>query len=152
LIERHKLAGRSVLPKRLLNALYAASGGRCYIDFTTYEKPYLQIDHRVPYAVAGEPASPNDQAAFMLLCGSCQRKKSWSCEHCPNWAAREAATCKSCYWASPEHYSHMATEQIRRVELTFKGESQVELADRLKGDAEQRGVSVADLIKQKLSG
>lgn len=151
-VERHKFAGRSVLPKKLLNALYLASGGRCYNCSEPYEKQYLQIDHRVPYGVAGEPASVSDQSAFMLLCGPCQRKKSRSCERCPNWKTREAGVCGGCYWAAPEDYSHMATEQVRRVELTFRGRSEVELADRLKRNAEQRKVTVADLIKQTLSG
>ena len=42
----------------------------------------LQIDHRVPYEVGGDDKSetlnPDD---FMLLSGSANRAKSWSCEH-----------------------------------------------------------------------
>lgn len=41
----------------------------------------LQIDHRVPYEVAGESNELKTED-FMLLCGSANRAKSWSCEHC----------------------------------------------------------------------
>ena len=32
---------------------------------------------------------------YMLLCGSCNRAKSWSCEHCANWLEEESPRCVS---------------------------------------------------------
>ncbi|MFC1627540.1 HNH endonuclease signature motif containing protein [Gemmatimonadota bacterium] len=121
-IEEHKLAGRQVFPKELLDSLYLASGGRCLVCAHSYEKRYLQIDHRIPYEIAGEMAAVSDEGAFMLLCGTCQRKKSWSCEHCRNWADKKDGICRMCYWASPASYSHVALEEVRRVDLVFSGE------------------------------
>ena len=47
---------------------------------------YLQIDHRIPYEVAGEEiGDERNPEKFMLLSGSAQRQKSWSCEHCQNY-------------------------------------------------------------------
>ena len=64
-------------------ALVEANGSRCHICFQEYEERYLQIDHRVPYEVAGDVAfDQRDTGSYMLLCGSCNRAKSWSCEHC----------------------------------------------------------------------
>lgn len=148
-IEHHKLAGRSTLPKKLHAQLYARSGGRCYSCYQEFEKRYLQIDHRVPYEIAGDPAEPEDIDAFMLLCGPCQRRKSWSCEHCPNWHTKDSTICTTCYWARPEKHEHVATVQLRRVELTFSGD-EVGLYEKLAVDSELLGVSVAELIKRLL--
>jgi hypothetical protein len=46
----------------------------------------LQIDHRIPYEVGGDgDESELNPEEFMLLSGSANRAKSWSCEHCENW-------------------------------------------------------------------
>lgn len=120
-VEYHKLEGRQVLPSELRDALFAAQGGRCAACNHRYDVRYLQVDHRVPYEVAGEGAAPEEVARFMLLCGSCQRKKSWSCEHCANWSAKKPAICASCFWADPTGYRHIAGEQIRSLTITFAG-------------------------------
>jgi hypothetical protein len=88
----------------------------------------LQVDHRVPYEVAGDASHQNQTPDdFMLLCGSANRAKSWSCEHCPNWLqAKTAEVCRSCYWAYPESYSHVATLAQRRLDIVWAGE---EVAD-----------------------
>ncbi|MEK6798856.1 MAG: HNH endonuclease [Planctomycetota bacterium] len=77
-------AGRRVLSKKLKDELTARHGSRCAICLCDYEHRYLQIDHRVPYEVAGDEEGEPDPAQFMLICGSCNRAKSWSCEHCRN--------------------------------------------------------------------
>lgn len=150
LIERHKLAGRSTLPKDLHDRLYAISGGRCYSCYHEFESRYLQVDHRIPYEIAGEPAEADDTAEFMLLCGPCQRRKSWSCENCPNWGKKDSNTCRACYWARPEQHDHVATVQLRRVELTFSGD-EVGLYEKLCVDSEAIGLPIADLIKRRLT-
>src|SRR6185312_12399675 len=46
----------------------------------------LQIDHRIPFRVAGDAGlADQDVDAYMLLDASSQRAKSWSCEQCPNF-------------------------------------------------------------------
>lgn len=87
----------------------------------------------------------------MLLCGSCNRAKSWSCEHCANLTgARDPRTCGSCYWAQPEDYAHVALRDIRRVELVWdEGEAEQHVA--VVRRAERRGARVADYIKRVLA-
>lgn len=59
----------------------------------------------------------DDAGGYMLLCASANRAKSWSCEHCENWKLRDANICKSCYWAYPESYTHVAMQEIRRLDI-----------------------------------
>ena len=81
----------------------------------------LQIDHRIPYEVGGEPELLPEH--FMLLSGSANRAKSWSCEHCENWnLLKDRKICVSCYWAYPENYSHIAMKPIRRIDLLWQGD------------------------------
>src|SRR3990170_643143 len=100
-VRRGFLGGRRAFPKAFKAALVQASGSRCHICFQEYEERYLQIDHRVPYEVVGDVEfDEHDTGPYMLVCGSCNRAKSWSCEHCENWTKLKSAdTCRSCYWA-----------------------------------------------------
>jgi 5-methylcytosine-specific restriction endonuclease McrA len=144
------LAGRKVFPKAFKEELARSSGLRCNICFQQYEERYLQVDHRVPYEIAGEPKATSLQRnEYMLLCGSCNRSKSWSCEHCPNWTKKSIAICKACYWASPEKYQHIATENIRRLALMWKGSS-THNYDVLLTLAAKRGISAQDYLKNIL--
>lgn len=139
-VEYKKLGGRRVLPKELRNALFVAQAGHCATCNHQYDVRYLQVDHRVPYEVAGEEAAPEEVARFMLLCGSCQRKKSWSCEHCENWSAKKPAICASCFWAGPTGCRHIAGEQIRSLTMTFSGADASafdELREQVGGDVQR---------------
>ena len=85
-MRRGFFGGRSAFPKAFKSALVKANGCRCQICFQEYEERYLQIDHRVPYEVAGDiEFGKQDIRPYMLVCGSCNRAKDWSCEHCGNW-------------------------------------------------------------------
>lgn len=110
--------GRRPLTKALRHALVERDGETCALCRGHFAA--LQIDHRVPYEIAGEDGD-EDTADFMLVCGSCNRAKSWSCEHCPNRTAKHIETCESCLWASPAEYTHVATEQKRRLDLVWEG-------------------------------
>ena len=55
----------------------------------------------------------------MLLCGSANRAKSWSCEHCPNWEKKEVSFCVRCFWAYPEDYDHVAGKYEKVLCLVF---------------------------------
>lgn len=116
-----RLQGRLTFPKTLKDALYAKQSGRCAICGGNFEPRYLQVDHRIPYEVAGDIQGELNLDAFMLLCGPCNRAKSWSCEHCENWIEEKSpAICLNCYWASPENYIHIALREIRRADIFWE--------------------------------
>jgi hypothetical protein len=147
-----KLAGRTVLPKELKKDLIARSGCKCAICLQVYEDRYLQIDHRVPYQVRGEIRNAERHAEhFMLLCGSCNRAKSWSCEHCINWRQdRLVGVCQACYWANPEGYRHVALRKIRRLDLVWTDE-EVKLYEALERMAQSEKVPMPGYVKAILA-
>jgi hypothetical protein len=148
---RDHAGGRRSFPKEFKEQLVAALGSRCTISQETYEERYLQIDHRVPYEVSGDPKRGKRKAQdYMLLCGSCNRAKSWSCEHCANWIERGApAVCMSCYWASPESYRHVALRQIRRLDVVW-AEHEVRVFDKIRQRADSLKTPMPDYVKEIL--
>lgn len=151
-VRRGFLGGRRAFSKAFKAALVEASGSRCQICFQEYEERYLQIDHRVPYEVAGDVEfDERDTGSYMLVCGSCNRAKSWSCEHCRNWTElKSAKTCRSCYWASPESYAHVAMQDARHLHLVWLGK-ETKAYDALKQTAETSSQSMPDYVKKALS-
>lgn len=143
-----RLSGRTGLSKRIKEYLIEKYGCKCFIYLENMNESELQIDHRVPYEVGGDAesteANPDD---FMLLSGSANRAKSLSCEHCENWQRlKDKKICLSCYWASPEEYSHVAMKQIRRLDLIWQGK-EVRQYEKLKSDAKQSGQTIPGFIK-----
>ncbi len=118
-----RVGGRINFSKAFKQALAAEYGCQCCLCNAPFELRYLQIDHRIPYAVAGDGAAASrDVKDYLRVCGSCNRAKSWSCEHCPNClVSKDPSVCATCYWASPLGYSHVATLDIRRLDLTWTG-------------------------------
>ena len=146
----HRFSGRTGLSKEIKEQLIKKYGCRCFIYLETMDEANLQIDHRVPYEVAGEAdeLKTND---FMLLCGSANRAKSWSCEHCENWKnKKDKNICLSCYWAYPENYNHVAMRQIRRIDLVWQGE-EVGQYEKLKTDAAKSGLEIPQFVKEVLA-
>lgn len=138
------------MSKQIKDKLIERYGCRCFIYLEEVDYRDLQIDHRVPYEVAGDKAELNPDD-FMLLCGSANRAKSWSCEHCENWQGdKEPELCLSCYWAYPERHTHVAMRQIRRLDLMWQGETIAEY-ENLKNDAERAGQSIPDFVKDVLA-
>lgn len=150
-IKRGRIGGRKAFSKAFKDALIERYGEFDALTAQPVESRYLQIDHRVPYEVAGDGEHDEENLdAYMLLDASSQRAKSWSCEHCRNWTELlEEDTCRACYWAFPERYTHVAMVEVRRVDLQWDG-AEVAVYDRLAQEAEQEGVSVSALIKRKL--
>ncbi len=150
-VRSDRLTGRRVFSREFKRRLIAGHGGRCALCQTQYEDRYLQIDHRVPYEVAGETSgAERDQQDFMLLCGSCNRAKSWSCEHCTNWVQlKNSANCETCYWANPTAYRHITLQPIRRLDLVWL-EGEVPLYDELQHRAQERNRPLPDYIKAVL--
>ena len=150
-IEKNKLSGRSILPKEFKQDLYEKQDGRCAICNGRFQLRYLQIDHKVPYEVAGdEITAKTELSEFMLLCSSCNRAKSWSCEHCVNWKQeKDTAICNQCYWGNPDNYLHIALRTIRRLDILWE-ENEIKSYDRLKNLAEQEKTPLPDFVKRVL--
>lgn len=66
-----KLSGRTVISKAFKDALIKKYGSKCAIHHDQLHERYLQVDHRVPYLVAGEgQAGDRSVTDYMLLCKS----------------------------------------------------------------------------------
>lgn len=151
-----RIGGRINFSKNFKQTLVIEYGSRCGLFNAPFEPRYLQIDHRVPFAVAGEDAASRDVRDYMLVCGSCNRAKSWSCEHCPNGlATKDATICTTCYWASPLDYGHVATQDIRRLDLTWTGGEVADFdAAKAKAGTEDQAMPnfVKDVIRRAVRG
>lgn len=151
-IDTNKLGGRRTFPKDFKAALFAKQSGRCAICNEAYDSIYLQIDHRVPYEYMADPAvlAIDD---FMLLCAECNRKKdratitgcSVTC-----FTTKDPKIIRSCYWASPENYTHICMKPERRTDITWSGDDEVQLAARLASEAANQSMTLTDYIKTKL--
>ena len=87
----------------------------------------------------------------MLLDASSQRAESWSCEHCANWQqAHDEAVCRSCFWAYPESYTHVALEEVRRVDVQWRGD-EVTVFEKARKQAARTDETVAAFIKRLLA-
>lgn len=145
-----KLSGRTALSSKLRTALVEEHGARCNIYLEAFPEGDLQIDHRVPFEIAGESGSLADDAnEYMLLCASANRAKSWSCEHCENWKLKDANICKSCYWAYPESYTHVAMQEIRRLDIMWADE-EIAQYDQLRQQAESEKEEAPEFVKRVL--
>ena len=145
-----RLNGRVVIPKEFKQRLCEEHGNRCEGCYGPYDERYLQADHRVPYQVAGDQSSESWALEdFMPLCGSCNRAKSWSCEHCENWIeTKDPEVCRTCYWASPEDYKHIAGRDERRVVVVWQGD-EIVFFDEIAEAARAAGITVNDYLKQQ---
>jgi hypothetical protein len=146
-----KRAGRTALSNELKTKLIRLHGPRCAIYLEPVAEREIQIDHRIPYEVAGDaPTQSQEPGDFMLLCGSANRAKSWSCEHCQNWLlAKSLEVCRTCYWAYPECYSHVATLAQRRLDLVWVGEEVAEY-DVAQKKATKANKTLPDFVKEAL--
>lgn len=140
-------SGRTTFSGALKAKLIEKDGARCNIYLEALPERELQIDHRVPFEISGHDSSADNVDEYMLLCPSANRAKSWSCEHCPNWEVKDPITCRSCYWAYPESYSHVATHDRRRLDIMWAGK-EVKSYDDLSAVAAQQGVDMPDYVKK----
>ena len=150
-IKAGRINGRKAFSKAFKARLIEVYGAREAFTQEELEPRYLQIDHRVPYQVAGDAAFNEDLPEnYMLLDASSQRAKSWSCENCRNaLETRELEVCHSCFWASPERYTHVALEQVRRIHIEWRGD-EVHSFDALRDQAERQGIDLPSFVKQLL--
>jgi hypothetical protein len=151
-IDMNKLGGRKTFSKSFKAELYDLQGGRCAICNEEYDPIYLQIDHRIPYEFMAD-TDVLATANFMLLCATCNRKKdrataigcSKTC-----FTTNDPEIIRSCYWATPENYTHICMKPIRHSEITWSGDSEVKLYDQLQKEADKNSLTLPDYIKSKL--
>lgn len=143
-----RIGGRKAFSKQFKADLIRLLGQRDTVTGQPVAQRYLQIDHRIPYEVAGDGANHNSLEEHMLLDASSQRAKSFSCENCRNMMElRDVQTCATCYWAYPESYTHVAMEDVRRADLEWRGdEAEVYQAFASKSKASGRTIN-AELKK-----
>jgi hypothetical protein len=149
-IQEGRVGGRSAFSKKFKAELVEYYGLEDRITGARLDERLLQIDHRVPYRIAGDIGlRDHDLKSFMLLDASSQRAKSWSCEKCPNMlpGRRDVEVCRTCFWAYPEDYKHVATLQIRRTHIVWQDEF-VPVHDKLQQIAAEEGLTLSELIRQ----
>lgn len=141
-----QLSGRTAFTTKIRNALLAQFGPRCNISGEMLPERDLQIDHRIPFEIAGDLTVVPSANEYMLLSPSANRAKSWSCEHCDNWQLREIDACRTCYWAFPEAYTHVAMRDERRLDLIWSGDDADDY-EQLSTEAQGRAQSLPDFVK-----
>jgi len=142
-----QLSGRTAFSSQLKSLLIAKYGSRCNIHLDEFPERDLQIDHRIPFEIAGDNGPLSDKISeYMLLCGSANRAKSWSCENCKNWKLKEIKICSTCYWAYPEKYKHIAMRDIRRLDIVWVEEETAEY-DQLMIEAGKARKEPPDYVK-----
>ena len=145
-----QLSGRTAFSSSLKDSLIEKQGPRCNIYLEPFPVRELQIDHRIPFEIAGDNGElSEDISEYMLLCASANRAKSWSCENCENWKNKSISACQSCYWAFPESYSHIALRDVRRLDLLWSGEEVAEY-DVLIKEAEKVQEEAPEYVKNVL--
>jgi hypothetical protein len=143
-------SGRRNFPKRFKKLLLEHYGLKCSLCSLECDASFLQIDHRVPYEVGGEALGELRVEDYMLVCRTCNRGKSWVCEHCPNWTTdKRPEVCRVCFWCQPMSYTHVATLQVRRLDLTWRGKEVAEY-DLLASLSSEAGVELPDFVKAVL--
>ena len=146
-----KASGRRAFTKAFKRLLIARDGEQCAICAGKFAGNILQIDHKIPYEVGGDNTGERTPDEFMLLCPSCNRTKSWTCEHCLNWLTiKEPTTCQTCLFGSPTNYRHIALEERRRLTLDWAGQ-EVHDYDHVKRAADAVGQSLEQYAKERLA-
>lgn len=147
-LQVNRISGRTIFSKKFKKNLFKFYHGKCVVCNGEFAERYLQVDHRVPYKISGDIVKNRSMNDFMLLCGSCNRAKSWSCEHCNNWQNdKNAEVCRLCYWGNPLEYQHIAMREIRRIDLQWEGE-EVKIYDALRIIADDKNIELPDFVKQ----
>lgn len=152
-IKNGRIGGRKAFSKAFKASLIEKYGSRDAITGAVVEQRYLQIDHRVPYEVAGDSSHDEQNLeAYMLLDASSQRAKSFTCESCENWLSiREPNVCMTCYWAHPESYSHVAMSQSRQLNIVWSGPEETDAYEKILSAAKNEGIDIKTLLLRSLN-
>ena len=144
-----KISGRKALTKKLKKKLIKENGMKCAIYNEECPESQLQIDHRIPFEIGGDPNDMMDTSKFMLLSPSANRAKSWACEHCGNWTQKKVSMCQTCYYAYPKSYEHVAGKKEKRLDLVFSGD-EVNIYEKITEFAEKREITEQQAAKRLL--
>jgi len=68
-IPNNFLAGRKIFSKEFKKKLFELSDCKCFICNGTFEERYLQIDHKVPYQIAGNDTEAERNIADLMFSG-----------------------------------------------------------------------------------
>lgn len=152
-----KKAGRQQFSKKMKDDLIERYGAVDFLYLEPADPGDLQIDHRIPFEIAGEGADFSDLDQYMLLTNSANRLKSHACENCSNWETKDADMCRGCFWAFPEDYSHVAGTPERIVLLVLNQEEDIEAWDAVReriGEQQARAQLIREIRKgaQQLEG
>jgi hypothetical protein len=141
--------GRTNFSKKFRKSLFNRYGDIDEITKAHHQPRSLQIDHRIPYRVGGDLGlAEGDVEAYMLLDAKSQRAKSWSCEQCLNFKElHDPEVCRTCFWAYPDSYTHVAMENVRRADIVWQG-VEVTDYDALLERAEAEGTDLSELLKR----
>lgn len=149
-VEQNGAGGRKAFSKSFKVSLLKRDGQFCAICGGNFPGNTLQIDHKVPYTVSGDSENDHNLEDFMLVCGSCNRTKSWECEHCDNGKhQKDIDTCKKCMFGSPKQYEHIALKSRRSLTINWN-ESEVSDYDSLEKDAHAKSQDVESYAKDIL--
>lgn len=136
-------APRNPIRKVDKDRIIAEFDGKCAVCGTRANR--LQLDHRIPFAIAGDPPEWTSEAA-MPLCPSDNRAKSWACEHCANWVNRDPNVCLGCMWCHPENYDHISMLPERRLVVTAHDETEVETLRWLEDLANEESHTASEVV------
>ena len=144
-------SGRVAISKQFQREVIEHYGERDIFTGVVAGIGVLQIDHRVPFRISGDPTQPFDVVDFMPVSAAINRVKSWACESCPNWEDREPSICETCYWAGPDRaYEHVATVPARRLDLVWQAD-EIEEFDHLLSHSDDVGIDVLIVAKRLIA-
>ena len=112
--------GRQLFAKQEKTALFSRHSGKCFYCSGGFSSSELQIDHRIPFEIVGNKLHAEEGLdALILVCSSCNRSKSWSCESCENFSKKNEDQCRKCYWFDPDNYLHVGGKKRALVNVAF---------------------------------
>ena len=119
---------RHPFSKATIDAVKAS--GRCAV---CGGPPPLQVDHRVPVEITPE-RYPHIVDDLQPLDASCNRAKSWACEHCDNRTVKRVDVCHGCMWCCPANYTHIAMQNVRSLRGALTADDDVRRYDEQRPD------------------
>ena len=132
--------GRKNFTKADKIELCKTHSNRCFFCRGVFAGNELQIDHKIPYELAGNTEYEKfGRDALIPLCASCNRSKSWGCEGCDNFIIKEHKNCETCYWVNPDTYEHIAMRESLHLNVVFeKGELGYDFFSQLSHEAKKK--------------
>jgi hypothetical protein len=90
---------------------FRSYGCKCLTCSLTLDPRSLQVDHRIPFILVGNSlVKLEGYSALKPACPSCNSTREDICRECikKRGTNHEVLECRTCYWAYPENYTHIA--------------------------------------------